>query len=258
MDIRESIRIEGMPFPKPLPVPLELLRRIFSEHGLYFEDMGNKRSVKFTGSYEPTRLSKVQEIVDDQHWDVKVSRTIWPEYDDSDYQRAPLWEVLFPDLWIDEIDFSSTCGECGRKRIVVDTSVRVSEVKSKKPLHSVNGQFKIVSAEVKAAIEESLVGACFLPFDQQERYFYLQAMCNLGPLILHDNEVVAHSGECSKCNLPKFTTLFGPLRYGKSRWSGEDIVHESFHNSCLFTPLAFDLLRTFDQDLSRVGIALLD
>lgn len=247
-----------MPFPKPLPVPLDLLQRTFFEHGFSFEGMGNNRTIALNDVYAPERLSKIQQIVEAEKWDVKVTRSVWPEYDDRDYELAPLWVVNFTDLWIDEIDFSSTCDECGRKRIEVDTSIRVSEVKSKKPLHSVNGQFKIVAAEVMSAIVGSLVGACFQPFDDQEKYFYLGSECDLGPLAIKDDEVIGYTGECPQCKLPKFTTFFGPLRFAKSRWAGEDVAHESFHDGCLFTPKAFDLLRTFDRGLSRDGIALLE
>src|SRR5690349_15594464 len=48
MEIRETIRIEGSPFPKTLPLPLGLLRRTFAQHGFQFEDMGNDRMTMLT------------------------------------------------------------------------------------------------------------------------------------------------------------------------------------------------------------------
>ncbi|MBN1910788.1 MAG: hypothetical protein JW818_13670 [Pirellulales bacterium] len=256
MKIREAIRIEGTPFPKPLPVPLDLIQRTFSEHGYFFKDMGNNRTTMLNDLYVAERLGQIQQIIETEGWDVKVTRSVWPEYDDKDYSLAPLWVLNFPDLWVDEIDFSFICDECGRKQIEVDTSIQVSKVKSKRPFHSINGQFKIVSAEVKSAIVGSLAGACFHQFDEQGRYFYLGSECDLGSLVIKNDEVLDYTGECSLCRLPKFTTFFGPLRFVKSLWSGEDIVRESFNDGCLFTPKAFDLLRTFDRSLNRDGIAL--
>jgi len=259
METWERIRIsgKGSPFPEPLPMSTHSLIENLREDGFNFDEL-SPTSIKLDGIYSPGLFDEIQQIIDSKGLAVKVTRQFWNVWSDEDYNQAPLWNTHFPDLWIDEIDFASTCDECGRKRIEVDTSIRVPEVKSKKPLHSVNGQFKIVSAEVKSAIANSLVGACFYPFDQQERYFYLGARCNLGPLVIHDDEVIGYTGDCPRCKLPKFTTFFGPLRYAGSRWSGEDVVQESFHDGFLFTPRAFELLRTFDRGLSRDGIALLD
>lgn len=257
MEIRESICIEGAPFPRPLPVPLDVILRTFSQHGFRFEDMGSNRTTMFSALYDPGRLSQIEKIVEAERWEVKVTQSVWPVFDDQDYEQAPLWVIYFPDLWIDEIDFSSACGECGRKRITVDTRVRVSEVRSKKPLLSVNGQFKIVAARVASAIGGTLSGACFHPFDDQGRYFYLNSERDLGHLIVKE-EVIGYTGPCSQCGRPKFTMFFGPLRFAKSLWQGDDIVHESFHDGYLFTPDAFGLLRTFDRTLKRNGIALLE
>lgn len=254
---RISINGPGYPFSKKLPISSDAVIRTMQRYGFDFEEFGENK-LNYDAQYKPEVFEEVQQIVFSEKWDVVVTRQFWHVWNDDDYNQAPLWNTHFPDLWIDEIDFASTCDECGRKRIKVDTNIRVSEVKSKKPLHSVNGQFKIVSAEVKSAIANSLVGACFYPFDQQEQYFYLGAMCNLGPLVIHDDEVIGYTGDCPRCKLPKFTTFFGPLRYAGSRWSGEDVVQESFHDGFLFTPRAFELLRTFDRGLGRDGIALLE
>jgi len=258
VEIRQAIRIAGNPFPKPLPLPLEVIQNKLAQHGFLFADMGNNRVTTLEELYVPHRLSEIEKIVEAEQWDVKVTRSVWPVFDDRDFQLAPLWSVYFTDLWIDEIDFSSVCDECGRKRIHLNTCTQVSEVKSRKPLLSVNGQIVIVAAKVKAAIDESLLGACFHPFDEQERYFYLGAEGDVGPLVIRENEVIDYQGNCSRCLLPKFKTYFGPLRYAKTFWSGEDIVRESFHDGYLFTPKAYNLLRKFDQTLSRGGIALLE
>jgi len=258
MEIRETIRIEGTPFPKPLPVPVDLLRRTLSEHGFLFEDRGSTRTIVLSGLYVPERLGQIQQIVESMKWSVRVTRSLWPAFDNKDYERSPLWVINFTDIWVDEVDFALTCNECGRKRVEVDTSIRVSEVKSNKPLHSVNGQVKIVSADVRLAIAGSLVGARFYPFDYQERYFYLCADRDLGPLIIRGEEVIGYAGDCPRCKVPRFNTYFGPLRFARACWHGDDIVHESLHNGCLFTPKAFDLLRTFDRSLSRGGVVFLE
>jgi len=255
---RIEISGKGFPFCVPLPKPSEELIDEINKFGFQFEEL-SPTTIIHDALYESGQYERVQKVTDSLEWDVHVHRQFWTVYSDEDYEQSPLWITYFPDIWIDEIDFSSTCEECSRKRFKIDTSIRVPAVKSKKPLHSVNGQFMIVSAEVRSAIADSLVGACFHPFDEQDRYFYLRSVCDMGPLLIGDDEAIGYTGEeCSQCKIPKFTTFLGPLRFSKSRWSGEDIVHESFYDGCLFTPKAFGLLRTFNRRLSRGGIALLD
>jgi hypothetical protein len=254
----ERIELEGRPFPQPLPMPSKLLLEKLASYGYRFNDLGNNRVISLDENYEPSCLGAIQRIVDHEGWDVTVSQTVWTEFSDHDFELAPLWQTYFPDCWIDDIDFSVVCPGCKRELIDIDTNRRVEHVKSSRPLLSVNGQFMIVSAEVKAQMESSLVGSSFYPFDHQDRYFYLRSRSVLSPLLVRDDEALDAKGTCADCQRPMFRIFFGPLRFPKTCWSGEDVVVESFHNSCLFTPKAFRLLKTFNRRLIRAGLAFLE
>ena len=254
----ERIKMEGRPLPQPLPMRSSLLIEKLASYGYHFKDLGNNRVISHDDTYEPSRLGVIQRIVDHEGWDVSVSQTVWTEFSDRDFELAPLWHTYFTDCWIDDINFSVICPICNRKFIAVDTNRRVEHVKSSKPLLCVNGQFEIVSAEVKAQMETSLVGASFYPFDHQGRYFYLRSRCVLSPLLVRDDEVLDYRGTCADCKTPMFRIFFGPLRFPTTCWSGEDVVVESFHNNCLFTPKAFRLLKTFHRRLIRAGLAFLE
>jgi hypothetical protein len=254
----ERIELAGRPFPQPLPMRSSLLLENLASYGYLFKDWGNNRSIFLDDTYEPSRREAIQRIVDHEGWDVSVSQTVWTELSDHDFELAPLWHTYFPDCWIDEIDFTAICRSCKREWIDIDTHRRVDHIKSSKPLLSVNGQFEIVSAEVKAQMESSLVGAAFYPFDQQGRYFYLRSQSVLSPVLVRGDEVLDYNGTCGDCQRPMFRIFFGPLRFPKTCWSGEDVVVESFHNSCLLTPKAFRLLKTFNRRLIRAGLAFLE
>jgi len=254
----ERIEMEGRPFPQRLPMRSSLLLEKLATYGYRFKDLGNNRVIFLDDTYEPSRLGAVQRIVDHEGWDVSVSQTVWTEFSDRDFELAPLWKTYFTDCWIDEIDFSVICPGCKREFIAVDTNRRVEHVNSSKPLLCVNGQFEIVSAEVKAQMESSLVGTKFFPFDHHGRYFYLRSRSVLSPLLVRDDEALDCQGTCADCKRPMFRIFFGPLRFPKTCCSGEDVVVESFHNRCLFTPKAFRLLKTFHRRLIRAGLAFLE
>lgn len=228
------------------------------ECGHTFEDVGNNRSIKLDELFKPERLSEIEQIVKKENWPVEINRSVWTVYDDQDYESAPLWALAFTDIWIDAVDFSSKCSVCGREHIKGDSDVQVPSVKSKRPILYVNGQFVIVDNVARDAIEAQLTGVHFLPFDEKGQYHYLLADIDLGSLVIKDDEVIGYSGDCPECGLPLFKTLFGPTRYDKHQWSGQDIVSESFHRQLLFIQKAFKVLKAIDSKTRRIALALLE
>ena len=128
MELRETISIDGKPFPKPLPRPAGELVELFRRHGYQFRD--SKGTLILNEVYSPERWAVVQELAERESLDVAMKHSIWPVYGDEDYEKSPLWVLRFPDIWIDSIKFSTKCLECGRKTVKVDTSRRVPKVKS--------------------------------------------------------------------------------------------------------------------------------
>jgi hypothetical protein len=155
-------------------------------------------------------------------------------------------------------DLERTCGDCGAQRIIVDTTVQVANVNANKAILTVNGQFTIVRNDLCKAMIEDLNGFSFEPFDGNGQYFYLQAKSRLKKIIIKNDEVLNFKGNCPQCNAPKYDMFFGPLRYLKREWSGDDIVHSDFQDNLLFTEKAFNVIKKFENEITMDGIALFE
>ena len=258
MRIREKIRIEGMPFPAPLPLPVADLLAVMMTHGHQFEAGGNSRSIQLIDDFEQLRFENVKNIVNENGWCVAVKRNVWPEYFDSDYTAAPLWEIAFPDIRITGGDHPSRCAECGfsyRDRLADEAP---ESVPSDKPLLSVNGRCEIISTRVTGVLAADLIGLVLEPFDGRGDYFRLSARSSLGQLIADERETIGLSGTCSTCGRPVFETLCGPMHFDRLRWNGDDVVREEFFQGVVVTPKAFELFHDIDNEVTRLGVVVLD
>ena len=256
--IMETIRIEGAPFPAPLPLPIEELLNVMASHGYQFEDDGNGRSAHLTGDFDQFRFNDLKDAVEKNGWSVAVKRNVWPEYADSDYDSAPLWEIAFPDVRIKGSQRTSRCSECGfacRDHLADEAT---ESVPSDKPLLSVNGRCEIVSAHAASILAARLTGVLFEPFDRRGDYLRLSARSSLGQLVADERETIGLSGKCHTCGRPLFQIIGGPMHFARSRWNGDDVVREEFFQGIVVTPRAFDLFREIDKRVSRLGIVLLD
>ena len=253
---KETIRIRGVPFQEGLPLPSSEFINVFSNNGLLFIDEGN--SIQLYENYDCKRIDVVRNIVDDSKWAVDVRHSIWTFYDDCDYLESPLWDLVFPEIWIDELDFENQCSECNVKRIFIDTSIKINGFKCNHAICVVNGQFIIVRNDLRLAIESSLSGARFSPFDFDEAFYYLEGTSALKNIIIRNDEVINFNGICNKCSFPKYDMFFGPLRYKKDEWDGKDIVHATYLDGLLFSKHAYNLMKTFEKNIEKDGVAFLE
>ena len=129
VEFHEMITLEGRPFPMPLPLPAAELMAIFRPKGLAFSDEG--RTLVFRSTYEHQRLEFVNELIVQLDLDLEVTHSVWSTFNEQDFRDAPLWIVYFPEIWVNEVDFSLTCEVCGSRRIVVNPAVRVEIVEAK-------------------------------------------------------------------------------------------------------------------------------
>lgn len=257
MELHEMIQLRGNPFPKPLPKPASEMIALLKPLGVTFEDEGGV--LRFRGQYDPSRLTKIKQLLSQQKLDADVWRSIWAVYDVQDFTIAPLWLLLgIPEIWVSGVDFAETCDVCGRKKFHVDPSVRVQSVDTRKPIVTVNGQFTIVRNDVANRVEKELSGANLPPFDEEGKYRYFLSERSLRHLIVKPDQAIGLDGTCKKCKSPIFEMFFGPLRYASTEWKGEDVIHCDFLSCNAYTPKAYELLRKVEKKVAKDGIILLE
>lgn len=255
MQVRETIELSGKPFPKPLPIQADIMVEFFAKNGFIFKHLD--RTLLQNEIYSRDRISQLKKLLEAKGFDLEVDHSIWTEYEDEDFEQHPLWILLFPDIFIDEIDFEKTCKVCNKITICIDTNKKVPFIKSIKPIVAVNGQFTIVRKDLKKKMEIELIGSNFEPFDEKGEYFYLLSKRNLGELVNSSGDFIGYNGICSDCNLPIFKMFFGAQAYAKSNWNGDDIVSGAFHSSLFYTKKAYQLLKSVEKKVSRYGVAIL-
>jgi hypothetical protein len=255
MQLRETIELSGKPFPKPLPIQADIMVQFFAKTGFIFKHLD--RTLLLNEIYSPDRLSQLKKLLEAKGLYLEIDHSIWTEYEDEDFEQHPLWILLFPDIFIDEIDFEKTCKTCNKKNVCIDTNKKVPFVNSKKPIVSVNGDFTIVRKDLKKKMEIELKGANFEPFDEKGEYFYLLSKGNLGELVNSSDDFIGYNGICPECNQPIFKMFFGAFKYSKSNWNGDDIVSGSFHSVRFYTKKAYQLLKSVEKELSRYGVVIL-
>ena len=203
-------------------------------------------------------LIEEKKLIEEKGLDLKIYHSIFPKYEEKDYKENPLWMLLFPEIWIDEIDFEKKCTKCSKKFLAIDLNKNVALGKLKKPIVTVNAQFTIIKKELKVKIEAELSGGRFEKFDKQGEYFYLMARSNLGNLINTPDDFLEYGGTCPECNRPIFKMFFMPGKYLKSNWNGDDIVEDSFYHDTLFTENAFKLIKSVEKKVIKDGVVILE
>jgi hypothetical protein len=78
------------------------------------------------------------------------------------------------------------------------------------------------------------------------------------PLRVHEDEVFNYRGTCSVCGGPIFDMYFGPLRYSKSCWAGQDVIQSSFHSANVYSRRAAQALMKLDKGITRYAPVFLE
>ena len=256
MQLKETIKIRGKPFPKPLPIKADILVEYLSKEGIKFENLDGETLLLYE-IYMSSRLTMVKKLIESKGLDLDIYHSLNTVYEEKDFRQNPLWILYFPDLSIDVLNFEKKCSVCRKKSVIMDFNKRIPYVKSKKPIVTVNGQFDIVRKELKKKIEEELSGAHFEPFDERGEYFYLLARNSLGDLVNPPEDFLDYGGVCPECNLPIYDIFFSPFKYSKPNWNGDDIVSGAFHEGVLFTEKAYNLLKSVEKEVIRYGVVIL-
>lgn len=256
MKFKESIKLQARSMLDSFSLSSDQLEMLQAS-GFSFKQVGS--AVLMEATYSPSNIEAITSFVKSHDVDAEIRHSVWPEFDVEDYTNSPLWILRFPELWIDGIDFRTTCHNCGATCVVVDPATKVASVNSKgKPLLTVNGQFTIVREDISLLIQAKLAGAKFAPFDVAGKYLYLLSSTRLSPLLVHPDEVIGFEGICTGCKSPRCDMYFGPLRYSSASWSGDDIVFAEFHDANVYSPGAAEVLMKLERGAVRDGIVLLE
>jgi hypothetical protein len=189
----------------------------------------------------------------------KLFQNIYPEFDDADYSGAPLLNVAFPDLSISGMPLVYRCPVCERRRTAREYATRVSRVNSAAPALSVNGTFDILSFGTLKQLERvGLRGMENRPFDEEGQYFYLSARTELGELIIHPGETRGYRGHCPACAMPRFEVYFGPFRFSRSKWSGDDFVWAELIDRVVVSQRAYAELIRMETGVMKLSPVMLE
>jgi hypothetical protein len=230
------------------PDPVAVLRELPEDYGFAVSGL----SLISDRGYDPGFRQALSTHLRDRDLSPRIQHSVYPVFSPADFEAAPLLELVFPEIWVDEVDFSWKCSCCGVKRINIDYSRVVSRVPATRDVVDVNGQFVILSRAAVDSIQGSgLAGADFPPFDRRGEYFYLRPVVDLGSPIIRDDEVLDLRGACERCGFPRFKVFFGPLRFPSSGYHGQDFLWTSVFEDFLFSKKAYELLRSLDQDVEK-------
>lgn len=255
METRETISLEGQPFPAPLPSLVLELIPFFSHHDCRFENLG--RTLLLNQPYNPERYAFVSSVLQKRGFDLKIEHSVWTVYEESDYRQADLLTVSEPEIWIDDLDWRISCPLCNRQKIKMDLTSLVPSVDSSRPLLCVNGQFVIVSQFMKGCISSGLSGAEFYPFDRESKYWVLGSSEDLGDLIILEQDAIGLSKRCIRCHGPCYDIFYGPYRYLRSNWHGADICIGEFWDGLRISQKAYKLFSSVEPKVKKSGIVVL-
>ncbi len=256
VEFRELIKLQSRSMVDSFSLSSEQLK-LLQASGFSFAQRGSVVAMEAT--YNPSNIEAIRSFVSSHAVNAEIRHSIWPEFNDADYVKAKLWILLFPEVWIDGIDFHVQCEKCGAMRTVVDATIKVPSIDAKgKPVLTVNGQFTIVREDISKTIQTNLTGATFAPFDAAGKYLYLLSSKRLSPISVHLDEIIGFQGTCDGCNSPKCDMYFGPLRFPSASWNGDDIVFAEFQEANVFTPKAAEVFSKLERKTVRDGVVLFD
>lgn len=249
MEVRETITLSR------LDHPIEHYRTALPEWPFSLSGA----SLHLNLPYVPDRIQSLHKKLASLRLNPKVHHSVFPVFSDSDYGAANLVELYFPDHWEDSISTSAKCAGCGRRTAVAIPDPAVDRVKSKRRVLSVNGDLPIFAREVCQAIDRAgLKGASFQLFDRADSFFYVEASSRLAAPIFRPDEVLGLAGSCAACGRPSFRVRFGPLRFSRVEWSGDDFVWCDLICGLVYSKAAEALLRQHESKISRGNPVVLE
>lgn len=201
--------------------------------------------------YSPETYNDISRIIKAHNWDVEFSRQIRTKYEEHDYNNAVYINPVIESIWIDEADAASVrteCKTCGMTSWQHDYSIVVPHVKSRRAIAMLNfcGPLIISEDAVDVCLRANLTGLDVIPFDEEERYYYLVPETNAGYPVGNSKEVLDYSGICEDCGSLMFGMWYGPFRLDDT-FPHKDFVNMHFRGpKVLFSKKAYELLHKLE------------
>lgn len=206
-------------------------------------------SIILQASYEPGRYEAFIEKLERAKAKASAFRGFSTSWDAADFDRAVLLSLSLPEVSVSGFEDEDVCPACDRGTFPRDYGKRAGRIRTPHKVALAADRFVIVHRSVKEQAERELEGVSFAPFDREGRYFTVVPSAELRHQIVHPDDGININGNCPKCGRVQYDAFFGPLRYRRDEWNGEDVVYSYFSDELLFTRRAFDLLRSSDIEV---------
>ena len=160
-----------------------------------------------------------------------------------------------PDIELPNVraDWQS-CSGCGSRTYVQEIPPLVKKVGTTRQFGYLGNERWIISTKGRdALIAHQTTGLQFEPFDSQQTYYNLSVLESLDNPVFHESEYEEFKGECKVCHEWRFTRYFGPHRYHRNDWHGQDVVLGSGSSARAFlcTPRVFEVFRRIEPEVER-------
>lgn len=204
----------------------------------------NEEWFRFQGEYSPDRFEEcLRYLSAPDTWEIKHS--IFTDYDKNDFQNAPLVQVLLPDSGNGiRQPGAKSCPSCTRMICKPTYKVLVQKFLCEDTMVNWGFGGVLVKNSFSKRLSRNLSGVELYPFDKEENYCHLAPRTTLGPMLIDESDYTGLEGRCLKCDKPKYKMYFGPLRYSKDAWSGDDIVEGGLFNGPLFSQKALAFFKS--------------
>lgn len=175
------------------------------------------------------------------------------QYDESDFEAAPLASLSRPDVYSDHFPNRSRCNDCGIGISPMGQFPR-GQLQTSKHVFNLNGLFFVVSRECRDALQRfDLKGLVFHPADLAGKFFHLSGVHGIGEEMTDYECWFKENGRCSGCNRP-LGRMTGPQYF---RFEGDpvpDILNgNGIPNKFYASTRLFDALKPFCRSLEKIA-----
>jgi hypothetical protein len=265
MQYRQFIAISDTPGDRNLEKVLPEIENRFGE----FERIDSQlaRRERLFDEYNDRDYSEILQFLADQGVSfsperlsgISVLRSVDVVLSNEELNAVPLFECQFPRIGDkNTLAPAHRCAICNHK--LYENPANSLQLQTAFDTH-VAKHFGIVyvsDAGRSRAVRSELRGAEFTPWQVGDRTFFaLTPRSELKNVVFHSDEAIGFSGNCS-CGWGNFSAYFGPTRYNRSEWSGEDIVWTP-HSPYLYylSHRAIEFFQSLDSQVDVLSPVLL-
>jgi hypothetical protein len=259
MKYEEVIKILATPLEWERPPIDEVIARL-AELGLSFESRDENclwlEHCIVHSEYREHSYEQIRQQIESLGLPGTVMHTIRPLYEDVDWAQAPLWGINTPEIKVPHAKGNwSRCAQCSRENYQWELPRSVAQVKSDRAFGSYGSNRWLLSAAGRKALEAEkwIDGITLKEFDLALSFFEFDVDTTLDDPIFTRAESRGFQGKCPLCSAWVFEQYFGPARFHRQTWKGQDFVRGEGLFSVLYcTPMAFKALSRVEPEIKRL------